>query len=156
MMDQVRIEAQLNALTSKIKPQRPQQPRYRLYGAIAAAILAVPLAYVVDTKVFPVIKGVNMVIQSPAPEGQTRVSFIFDKARDCQASPLEVYLKKNGDLLQPVEIINAGRMRRVPVGRYQTSVFLLNVPEADFIEHGLVILHHHCHPLWTHVTRWLN
>lgn len=152
-MDQHRVEAQLKALTRNIR-QPVKTNRSRLYIAIAVAAAAPVVAYLVDTKLLPVVKDVHISIFEDAPAGETRVSFIFTKRRDC--APVSIEYFKTGDPISAIKVVDSPTMTRYPPGRNMVGPFRLAIEREDFIANGVLVMRHRCHPLWLHISRWFN
>lgn len=149
MIDANDIEAKLRALgTKKEKPTR--RVTYRLLGAAAALMLATSL-YLIDQYVFPVVSRQAAIFGAPLGDGKTRVQFLYTKNRNCRILGVRFLLTGPTIHLLPFEA--TGPLMSRPVGRQLSRVFIIDVPQNEFIERGSVEVDHKCHWLWSHIGR---
>jgi len=142
------IEAKLRALGKKEKPTKGVS--YRLL-TIAAALSLVPLSYYIDHKFFPVVSRQAAILGSPLGDNKTRIQFLYTKNRDCTIVGIQFLL--TGPTVELLAFESNGPLTPRPVGRQLSRVFVVDVPQDEFIERGSVTVEHRCHWLWRHAGR---
>jgi len=143
--DYLGIESRLQALSKK----KSKSKNYLNHAVIGALILAVPLVYLIDTRVFPVVGPAHAIIisQNPVP-GTIKVRFVYTKYRNCKFIGSSFWLR--GHTSTPVQLLQSGPAINNPVGRTTTGVMVLGVDQDSWINNGQMIVEHRCHPFWTH------
>lgn len=149
MIDEKYISEKLRRLSVPQK-RRGYIPVLRAAAIACLAIASALLAYVIDTKVFPVVSNAHAVIFYNGSDTTTQVRFVFEKNRACKYLNTEFWLM--GDTTQPIQLIRSAPPLHFPKGRASTSQLVLDVPRDKFIENGVVMVEHRCHPLWVHKT----
>lgn len=147
MIDQREVEKKLNSLF--VPPRRHRNRAiWATVSLAAAAILALPAAYWVDTGLFPVVSRAHALIFEQAAPGETLVSFVYEKLRACRIVSAGFFL--NGASIRPVEVIDNINYVIRPLGTNRSRLFRLKVDREEFIEHGVVQFVHQCHIGWYH------
>jgi hypothetical protein len=130
------------------KPKTSRFHRFRYAVALIVAPLMVPAAYYVDTRLFPVVGQASGVFTDKGDPDKTYVRFIFQKHRNCKFVGSSFWVSE--PITRPVTLLQSGPPVHYPPGKTGTSTFVLDVPQARFIDHGSFIVEHRCHSLWDH------
>jgi hypothetical protein len=114
--------------------------------------MLIPISYLIDHKLFPVVSRQAVIFGAPLGDGKTRVQFLYSKNRNSRILGIRFLLTGPTVHLLPFET-EGGPLIARPVGRQQSRVFTIDGPQNEFIERGSVEVDHKCHWFWSHTGR---
>jgi hypothetical protein len=147
MIEQREIDRKLNAL---LTPQKRKRSFFHLKiaAAVASAIMFIPAAHYIDTRIFPVVSDAHALIFDASDPAQTNLAIIYNKNRNCEIVSADFFL--NGSAIRMIRTEGGAPLLQRPIGKNRSRTFTLNVPRETFIDHGVIQFVHRCHPLWLH------